>query len=54
MKRHIFVVLGVIVLIGLKATPVSLGQTASIQVPSDTGEFIVQTIIKRIKENDAN
>lgn len=53
MKRRLFVMFGVIVLIGLRTTSVSLGQTASIQAPSNTGEFIVGTVITRTKENDA-
>ena len=51
-KRRLVVVFGTMVLIGLKTTPVSLSQTASIQAPLDTGEFIVRTVITRTKEND--
>ena len=52
MKRHLFVLFGIVVLIGLKTGQVSLGQTIPIQAPPNTGEFIIQTVIKRAKESD--
>lgn len=52
MKKRLFVMLGIIGLIGLMPAPISLGQTASVQTPMSIGEFIARTVTTRTKEND--